>query len=225
MLWSLAQTIDSSVHSFFDNENKVPVAMASSFVSKYAHDGCPYQAHSEPNAEWAGCCCGICAQLRNNIPAVAKSGHDSQSQHIHLQAAAGTSRQQFQTEQYDAQTALAKQVHGKVYEYQHGDMSECVTAVNLTEAIPVPVGEPVDERNLWKVLMDCNVWSSKSSYLTTLYIGDVVYGFVEGCWLRLPGSKSLPRCPWGEGRVHGCDCFVMRRSAWNLLPQLAYKHS
>ena len=104
-------------------------------------------------------------------------------------------------------------------------MSECATAVNLTEAIPVPVGEPVDERNLWKVIMDCNVWSSELSYLTTLYIGDVVYGFVEGCWLHLPGSKSLPGCPWVEGRVHGCVCFIMRRSAWNLLPQLVYKYS
>ena len=57
-------------------------------------------------------------------------------------------QKQFQTEQCDGQTALAKQVHGKVYEYQHGDMSECVTAVNSTETVPVPVGEPVDERNL-----------------------------------------------------------------------------
>ena len=29
MLWSLTQTIDSSVHSFFDDENKVPVATIS----------------------------------------------------------------------------------------------------------------------------------------------------------------------------------------------------
>ena len=123
-------------------------------------------------------------------------------------------------EQYGERTPLAKQVGGKRYEYGHGDMTESVTAANLTEAIPVPAGEPVKQRNLWKVLMDCNVWSSKFSYLTTLYIGDVVYGFVEDCWLRLPGSQALPRCPWGEGRVHGRDGFVMRRSAWNLLPQL-----
>ena len=39
-------------------------------------------------------------------------------------------------------------------------MTESVTVADSAEAIPVPTGAPVVERDLWRVLMDCNVWSS-----------------------------------------------------------------
>ena len=58
------------------------------------------------------------------------------------------------------------------------------------------------------------------SYLTALYVGDAVYGFVENGWLRLQGSQALPRCPWSEGRVYGRDSVVMRCNAKNWIPQL-----
>ena len=123
-------------------------------------------------------------------------------------------------EHHEGRTPLAKQVRSNRNKYGHSDMTGSVTAPNSTEAIPVPTGESVVERNLWRVFMDCNVWSSEFPYLTTLYVGDVVYGFVENGWLRLPGRQALPRCPWSEGRVYGLDAFVMRCNAKNCIPQL-----
>ena len=87
-------------------------------------------------------------------------------------------------EQHGGRTPLAKQVRSNRNKYGHSDMTGSVTAPNSTEAIPVPTGESVVERNLWRVVMDCNILSSENPYLTTLYVGDVVYGFVEDGWLN-----------------------------------------
>ena len=76
------------------------------------------------------------------------------------------------------------------------------------------------ERNLWRVIMDCIIWSSEIPYLSTLYNGDVFYGFVANDWLRLRSRQALPRCPWSEGRVYVHDAFVMRYNAKNWNPQL-----
>ena len=119
-------------------------------------------------------------------------------------------------EHHGGRTRLAKQVRSNRNKYGHSDMTGSVTAPNSTEAIPVPTGESVVERNLWRVIMDCNIWSSEFPYLTTLYVGDVFYVFVENGWLRLPRRQALPHCPWTEG----LDAFVMRCNAKNWVPHL-----
>ena len=123
-------------------------------------------------------------------------------------------------EHHGGPTPLAKQVRSNRNKYGHSDMTGSVTAPNSTEAIPVPTGESMVERNLWRVIMDCNIWSSEIPYLSTLYVGDVFYGFVANDWLRLRGRQALPRCPWSEGRVYGLDAFVMRYNAKNWIPQI-----
>ena len=123
-------------------------------------------------------------------------------------------------EHHEGRTPLAKQVRSNRHKYGHSDMTESVTAPNSTEAIPVPTGESVVERNLWRVIMDCNILSSEIPYLITLYVGDVFYGFVANDWLRLRSRQALPRCPWSDGRVYVLDAFVMRSNAENWIPQI-----
>ena len=123
-------------------------------------------------------------------------------------------------EHHEGRTPLAKQVRSNRNKYGHSDMTGSITAPNTTEAIPVPTGESMVERNLWRVIMDCNIWSSEIPNLSTLYVGDVFYGFVANDWLRLRSRQALPRCPWSDGRVYVLDAFVMRYNAKNWIPQI-----
>ena len=102
----------------------------------------------------------------------------------------------------------------------HSDLTGSITAPNPTEAIPVPTGESMVERNLWWVIMDCIIWSSEIPYLSTLYVDDMFYGFVANDWLRLRSRQALPHCPWSDGRVYVLDAFVMRYNAENWIPQI-----